>query len=212
MALWIPKQIKSYCFFTGGRAGTNPYYYATGSMKPSLDLLTLTKRYGELTDYRQFIFDPFEENAVQAIKTGKTVYKMYASQDLIWYYVGFKASEAYLIRAEAQARLGKDELALKDINQILASRMRKDFVVTLKATDFANNAAVLDRILAERRLELGLDAGLRFMDLRRLGKPEIQHVFKDARVYTLAKDDSRYLMQIPPSESENSPNMPLNPR
>ncbi|QBQ39954.1 RagB/SusD family nutrient uptake outer membrane protein [Sphingobacterium psychroaquaticum] len=203
---------KELLFFTGGRAGTNPYYYATGSMKPSLDLLTLTKRYGELTDYRQFIFDPFEENAVQAIKTGKTVYKMYASQDLIWYYVGFKASEAYLIRAEAQARLGKDELALKDINQILASRMRKDFVVTLKATDFANNAAVLDRILAERRLELGLDAGLRFMDLRRLGKPEIQHVFKDARVYTLAKDDSRYLMQIPPSESENSPNMPLNPR
>lgn len=203
---------KELLFFTAGRANNNPYYYATHPMKPVEEFLTLSKRYGELSDYRQLIFDPMEENATQQIKMGKTVYKMYAAQDLNCYYVGFKASEAYLIRAEAQARLKKSDLALDDINSILKSRMRKDFVVTLKASDFANEAAVLDRVLEERRLELGLDGGFRFMDLRRLGKPEIVHVSKDALVFTLAKNDPRYIMQIPPSESENSPQMPLNPR
>lgn len=203
---------KELMFFTGGKANTNPYYYATNAMKPSEELLELSKRYGDLSDYRQFIFDPFEDNAVQMLKTGKTVYKMYASQDLLSYYIGFKASEAYLIRAEAQARLNKSELALQDINALLKSRMRKDFLVTLKVGDFTNNDAVLMRVLEERRLELALDGGLRFMDLRRLGKPQQEHVFKDAKVYVLEQNDPRYIMQIPPSEAENSPNMPLNPR
>lgn len=203
---------KELMFFVGGRANGNPYYYSTGSIKPTVELLNLSTRYGNVSDYRQLIFDHFEDNATQVIKMGKTVYKMYAAQDLTWYYVGFKASEAYLIRAEAQARLNKSELALNDINSILKSRMRKDFVKTLKVADFANNAAVLDRVLEERRLELAFDAGFRFMDLRRLGKPKIEHVFKDARVFTLEKNDPRYIMQIPPSESENSTQMPLNPR
>lgn len=203
---------KELMFFVGGRANGNPYYYSTGSVKPTVELLNLSTRYGNVSDYRQLIFDHFEDNATQVIKMGKTVYKMYAGQDLTWYYVGFKASEAYLIRAEAQARLNKSELALNDINSILKSRMRKDFVKTLKASDFANNAAVLDRVMEERRLELAFDAGFRFMDLRRLGKPKIEHVFKDARVFTLEKNDPRYIMQIPPSESENSTQMPLNPR
>lgn len=203
---------KELMFFTGGKANNNPYYYGTGAMKPVEEILNLSKRYGELSDYRQFIYDPMEENATQQIKTGKTVYKMYASQTLLVYYVAFKASEAYLIRSEAQARLNKSELALNDINLILKSRMRKDFVKTLNVSDFADNAAVLNRVLEERRLELAFDAGLRFLDLRRFGKPEIVHVYKDAKVFTLKKDDPRYIMQIPPSESENSPGMPLNPR
>lgn len=203
---------KELMLFVGGRANGNPYYYSTGSVKPTEQLLSLSTRYGNVSDYRQLIFDHFEDNATQVIKMGKTVYKMYAGQDLYWYYVGFKASEAYLIRAEAQARLNRSDLALNDINLILKSRMRKDFVKTLKVSDFADNTAVLDRVLEERRLELAFDAGFRFMDLRRLGKPKIEHVFKDARVFTLEKNDPRYIMQIPPSESENSTGMPLNPR
>jgi len=203
---------KELMFFVGGRSNFNIYYYSTGPVKPTEELLNLSTRYGNLSDYRQFIFDHFEDNPTTLIKTGKTVYRMYASQDIYWGYVGFKASEAYLIRAEAQARLNKSDLALNDINSILKSRMRKDFVKTLKVSDFENNIAVLDRVLEERRLELAFDAGFRFMDLRRLGKPKIEHVSKDARVFTLEKNDPRYIMQIPPSESENSPQMPLNPR
>lgn len=203
---------KELMFFTGGRSSGNPYGYPSNPMKPVEELLQLTKRYGELSDYRQFIYDPMEDEGKVDVKVGKTVYKMYARQDLIWYYVGFKASEAYVVRAEAQARLKKGELALQDINSILKSRMRKDFLVTLKVTDFADDAAILNRVLEERRLELAFDGGFRFMDLRRLGKPKIDHVFKDAKVFTLEKDDPRYIMQIPPSETENSPEMPLNPR
>lgn len=199
-------------FFTGGKGNSNLFSYTTGAMKPVEDLLALTKRYGELTDYRQFVYDSFEDNPVESLKTGKTVYKMYANQDLLWYFVGFKASEAYLIYAEAQARLGNGANALSSINKILASRMRKEHVVQLKTADFKNDTEIINRVLEERRLELAFDAGLRFMDLRRLGKPKIEHIYKDAQIFTLEQGDPRYLMQIPPSEIENSPDMPLNPR
>ncbi|WP_164123197.1 MULTISPECIES: RagB/SusD family nutrient uptake outer membrane protein [Sphingobacterium] len=200
-------------FFTAGKANMNPYYFSTGPIKPAVELLNLTKRYGEMTDYRQLVYDSFqEEGTSQALKAGKTVYKMYASQDLLCYYVGFKASEAYLIRAEANARLDKTDLALADINKILKSRMRKNFLVELKSQDFAQREDVIKRVLEERRLELAFDGGLRFMDLRRLGKPKIEHIYKDALVYTLEKNDPRYILQIPPSETENSPEMPKNPR
>src|SRR5690606_10346030 len=138
--------------------------------------------------------------------------KTYANQDLLWNFVGFKSSEAYLIYAEAQARSGNGENALATINKILASRTRKAHVAQLKATDFKNNTEILNRVLEERRLELAFDAGLRFMDLRRFGKPKIEHIYKDAQIFTLEEGDPRYLMQIPPSEIENSPDMPLNPR
>lgn len=204
---------KELMFFTGGRSNFNPFYYSTGSIKPSEELLNLTKRYGEMTDYRQLIYDSFEEpNTAQSIKVGKTLYKMYASQDLMWYFVSFKASEAYLIRAEANARLGHKDLALSDINALLKSRMRADHLVELKPEDFNQDTEVLNRVLDERRLELAFDGGLRFMDLRRLGKPQIQHTYRDAQVYTLEKNDPRYILQIPPSETENSPDMPINPR
>ena len=200
-------------FFTAGKANMNPYYFSSGPVKPADELLNLTKRYGEMTDYRQLIYDSFQEAGTsQALKVGKTVYKMYASQDLLCYYVGFKASEAYLIRAEANARLDKLDLALADINKILKSRMRKDHLVELKSQDFARGEDVTKRVLEERRLELAFDGGLRFMDLRRLGKPKIEHIYKDALVYTLEKNDPRYVLQIPPSETENSPEMPKNPR
>ncbi|ERJ57848.1 RagB/SusD family nutrient uptake outer membrane protein [Sphingobacterium paucimobilis] len=204
---------KELMFFTGGKANTNIYYFSTGPLKPTEELLNLTKRYGEMTDYRQLIYDSFEDQGTQqGVKVGRTVYKMFASQDLLWYYVGFKASEAYLIRAEANVRLGKKDLAIADVNTLLRSRMRKDHIVQLKVEDYTENKDLLDRILEERRLELAFDGGHRFMDLRRLGKPQIQHAYRDAQVYTLEKNDPRYILQIPPSETENSPEMPINPR
>ena len=82
----------------------------------------------------------------------------------------------------------------------------------LDRTDFNTNEDLLKRILEERRLETAFDAGLRWFDLRRLGKPEIRHAYKNGTEYVLKQGDLRYVLQIPISEQNASPNMPLNPR
>lgn len=204
---------KEILFFTGGRANYNPYYYSGTEFKPSEELFKLTKRYGNLVDYRQYIFESFGvPNTTDGITKGPTIYAMYATQQRDSYYIGMKASEAYVTRAEAYARTNQGALAIADLNLILQKRLKKTVYVPLKMTDFANNDAILKRVLEERRVETAFDAGLRWLDLRRLGKPEIQHNYKNGVVYTLKKNDPRYLLQIPPSESNNSPDMPLNPR
>lgn len=204
---------KEILFFTGGKANNNLFYYNAAAFKPTEELYNLTKRYGDLTDYRQYIFESWGiPNTVDGISKGLTMYCMYATQSRDSYYIGMKASEAYVTRAEAYVRSNKADLAIADLNMILQKRIKKANYVPLKKTDFADNNALLKRVLEERRLETAFDAGMRWLDLRRLGKPEIQHSYKNGVVHTLKKNDPRYLLQIPPSEVNNSPEMPINPR
>lgn len=200
-------------FYMGGKANNNLFYFGTGAGKPTEELLNLTKRYGDLTDYRQYIFDSFAiPNTSEGAQTGATMYNMFAKQENPSYFIGLKASEAYVIRAEAYVRSNRGNLAINDLNSLLKTRIKKNKYVPLTSADFADNDALLKRVLEERRLETALDAGLRWLDLRRLGKPQITHNYKNGIVYTLKKDDPRYLLQIPPSEYNNSPDMPINPR
>lgn len=204
---------KEVLFFTGGKANTNLFYYSRAEFKPTVELLNLTKRYGYLTDYRQYLFESFvEPNTSEAVTDGPTYYRMFATQQREWFFIGLKASEAYVIRAEAYARTNKNDLAIADLNDVLVKRIKRANYVPLKISDFASNELLLNRVLEERRVETAFDAGLRWFDLRRLGKPEIQHAYKNGVIYTLKKNDPRYVLQIPPSEINNSPNMPLNPR
>ena len=96
--------------------------------------------------------------------------------------------------------------------ELLKSRIRTKDYVALKESDFKTNEDLLKRILEERRLETAFDAGLRLFDLSRLGKPEIRHAYKNGTEYVLKQGDLRYVLQIPISEQNASPNMPLNPR
>ncbi|MFD2554369.1 RagB/SusD family nutrient uptake outer membrane protein [Sphingobacterium tabacisoli] len=200
-------------FFTAGRANQNFFYYYQAAAKPTEELLQLTKRNGDLVDYRQYIFDSFEDFSIQgAALVGKTVYNMFATQDRNWFFIGLKASEAYVIRAEAYARKLEYGKALADINKLLVTRYKKGSFVGLQESDYTDKNDILKRVLDERRLETAFDAGLRFFDLRRLGKPEIKHIYKNSQEFVLKKNDPRYVLQIPESEQNNSPNMPINPR
>ncbi|SKB67577.1 SusD family protein [Sphingobacterium nematocida] len=200
-------------FFTGGRANNNLFYYYQAAAKPTEELLELTKRNGDLVDYRQYIFDSFEDFSIQgAALVGKTVYNMFATQDRYWFYIGLKASEAHVIRAEAYARKQEYVKALDDINKLLVTRYKKGSFVALQESDYINKEDILKRVLDERRLETAFDGGLRFFDLRRLGKPEIKHVYKNSQEFVLKKNDPKYVLQIPMSEQNNSPGMPTNPR
>ena len=105
-----------------------------------------------------------------------------------------RLAEMYLIRAEANARLGADDsTVLADINMI-----RERAGAT--PVSVSGQAALLDAVLAERRLELAFE-GLRFFDLRRFGEAQTK----------LAIDANHLLFPIPQGERDTNPNLDQNP-
>ncbi|RBL88103.1 RagB/SusD family nutrient uptake outer membrane protein [Chitinophaga flava] len=198
-------------FFTGGSANTNIYYHTMNMFKPAPELLALCMRPNGGSDYRRYIFATFyDPTTSEGKQSGPTLYNMYAKQENPSYYIGLKVSEAYVIRAEAYARLKQKDKAITDLNTLLTRRIKRGEFVPLQAGDFTDES-LLQRILEERRVELAFDAGLRWMDLRRLGKPALTHVYKNGQLYQLKQNDNRYLLQIPLSELNNSPEMQPNP-
>lgn len=204
---------KEVLFFTGGRANNNIFYFSQSAFKPTEELLALTTREGDLVDYRQHLFDSFEDvTTPEGVMIGKTVYRMFATQEKYWYYIGMKASEAYVIRAEAYARTEQYGLAINDLNGLLENRFKRSAFQPLDVNDYPVKSEILDRVLDERRLETAFDAGLRFFDLRRLGKPEVKHMYRNGQEFVLRENDPKYVLQIPQSEQNSSPDMPINPR
>ncbi|SHG13211.1 RagB/SusD family nutrient uptake outer membrane protein [Pedobacter caeni] len=199
-------------FFMAGRANNNIFYHGMNACKPAVELLDLCRRNG-VADYRRYIFDSFADlNTADGVQTGPTIYNMFAKQENGSYHIGLKVSEAYVTRAEAYARLGRKELAIADLNNLLLNRIKKGAFVPLTLADFASQEDLLKRIYEERRVETAFEGGLRWFDLRRLGKPALTHVYKNGQVYTLKEKDPRYILQIPLSEQINSPEMPINKR
>ncbi|MCG2419750.1 RagB/SusD family nutrient uptake outer membrane protein [Aequorivita sp. F47161] len=79
------------------------------------------------------------------------------------YSIIFRMAEQYIIRAEANTRLGNIAEAQNDINKI---RNRAGLDNTTATTE----SELLIAILQERQLELFIEFGHRFFDLKRVGK------------------------------------------
>lgn len=205
---------KEVLFFTGGKGNGNIFYYSTQVFKPAEELLTLCSL-NDRTDYRRYIYESFSDQSTNEGKeAGPTTYHMYGYQGGKYYYIGLKLSEAYLIRAEAYIRRNKEagdlQNGLNDLNDLMSKRV-KDYVAVTTA-DFQSAKQMLDRVWHERRIELAFEGGMRWLDLRRQGKPELHHIYQNGNEYTLQQGDLKYVLQIPVSEQKNSPDMPLNPR
>ncbi|MDR2275358.1 MAG: RagB/SusD family nutrient uptake outer membrane protein [Sphingobacterium sp.] len=115
------------------------------------------------------------------------------------YFGGLTTREQYLIRAECFAREGKIELAMNDLNKLLASRWDNSF----KPLTVTDKEDVLALILRERRKEL-VGQGLRFSDLRRLNQEQVTATTLrrkfDGKEYLLPPNDIRYVFLIPEQE------------
>jgi hypothetical protein len=79
------------------------------------------------------------------------------------YSIVFRLAEQYLIRAEARAHQGDLIGAKEDLNKIKNTAGLPD-------TEATTATAIIDAVIAERRLELFTEFGHRFFDLRRTGK------------------------------------------
>jgi hypothetical protein len=110
--------------------------------------------------------------------------------------VVLRLAEMYLIRAEANARLGAPDQTVRDDLDILRNRAGLlDLPITV-----AGQAALLAAVLQERRVELAFE-GHRFFDLRRHGVAET----------VLGIPTTRLLMPIPQGELDVNINLTQNP-
>ena len=123
-------------------------------------------------------------------------------------YIYMRASEMYLIEAEALARQGKDDDARTVLEELVKARYPDYSAADLSGSD------LLDEILLQRRIELWGE-GFSLLDIKRLdqglnrpkgpgnhGAPSF-----DPGVYTTGPADARFLMRIPKRELDNNVNM-----
>jgi hypothetical protein len=153
------------------------------------------------------------------VNCDSTLYQSYAPTDLrkVLYFIdngdgtytpggylggsmfnGISVDELYLMRAEANARLGLTTTAMADLNTLLKMRFSNTVLFQPYTATDANDA--LAQILIERRKEL-LFRGLRWMDLRRLNQESrfaitLTHL-SGGKTYTLPPNDHRYTLPIP---------------
>lgn len=113
------------------------------------------------------------------------------------FFCGIARDEVFLIYAEALARLGKPDMALNALNQLLKTRWATNDFVPYNTT---NQPELISLILAERRKSL-LFRGLRWYDLRRLNSlyaAGIKVTRKiNGKTYVLEPNSAKYIMPIP---------------
>ncbi len=123
-----------------------------------------------------------------------------------------RVSEAYLMRAEAHARLGDFAAAANDVQAI--RNARRDTSESAQA--YANLAAAIGDIAFERRIELCFE-GHRYLDLKRYRNILNVGIERDPRdcqgnvPCSLPVNDRRWVLPIPQAELNGNPNIVQNP-
>lgn len=114
------------------------------------------------------------------------------------YNVGISTPEMFLIRAESNARLGKIQLAMDDINNLRKNRIQTAAYQDMSASDPVD---ATKKVLKERRREL-LFKAVRWFDIRRLHDDPIygftpRHYLADGTYFELEKNSPRLVLTIP---------------
>jgi hypothetical protein len=134
---------------------------------------------------------------------------------------GMRVAEAYLNRAEGNARLflatgdgAYRTAALADLNYLRGHRYDKRNVAYVPV-EIADAEELLQFCLDERRRELSYEEH-RWFDLRRSGMPKIIHEFKfiaeqNPVVDSLVQGDERYVLPIPAVALSKNPGLESNP-
>lgn len=112
------------------------------------------------------------------------------------FFTGISTAEMWLTRAECEARQGKVNEAIADINHLLKHRYAKNTFQLYEATD---KNMVLQLVLSERRKELVM-RDLRWMDIKRLNIEGADIVLRrvvEGKSYELKPNDPKYAAPIP---------------
>ncbi|PZP41400.1 MAG: hypothetical protein DI598_18260 [Pseudopedobacter saltans] len=163
---------------------------------------SLLYSYYDYNDLRKNLFYKSKGNGTYSFKGNYT--KSISS------FSGIATDDIYLIRSECNARLGKLEKSVEDLNKLLSKRWKTGTFVPYKNLSKESLLAV---VLLERRKELAFRDS-RWMDLKRLNKDGAgitleRHV--NGRSYLLHPNDPRYAIAIP-VDVINLSGMEQNPR
>ncbi|SHG34786.1 RagB/SusD family nutrient uptake outer membrane protein [Pedobacter caeni] len=120
----------------------------------------------------------------------------------------YRLAEMYLNRAEANAKLGKDQLAIDDVNVI---RKRAGLTGTdlYAVGNLRGRSTVLQVVLEERRIEFAFEGGIRRDDLWRNNLPMIRNYAKQGipgSNLTVQPTDLRVVYFLPLTETNGVTN------
>ena len=136
----------------------------------------------------------------------------YAIDGTTGYSRVIRTEEMYLILAECYAH--KPDGLSQAVAYLNTMRQAKFIAADFKELNVDDYTAdsFIERVWLERRLELCFE-GHRWFDLRRTTRPALgeRTGYKNAKA-SLAKDDPRYVLQIPQKELSVNPEIGINPR
>lgn len=147
---------------------------------------------------------PFQMAVGQVRSLGK-YNRMYYENSTVRYINTIRYSGVCFAVAEAYARDGKPELAVETVNSLLGAYGADLLDESLEGD------ALIDAILEEKHKEF-VGEGVRYFDLKRIGKPLQRYKNMGAGVSAVIKpDDYRWLFPIPESEYKYNDLMDQNP-
>lgn len=127
-------------------------------------------------------------------------------------FVGLANGEAYLVKAEAEARAGNTAKAMEDLNTLMQNRMVNTSVHPFVPLTASSSQDALQKVLRERRKEL-VFRERRWMDIKRLNLEDANIILTrnvNDQTYTLMPNANRYAIPLP-DKAINISGMPQNP-
>ncbi|RYG03428.1 MAG: RagB/SusD family nutrient uptake outer membrane protein [Chitinophagaceae bacterium] len=132
--------------------------------------------------------------------------------------VYLRLAEIYLIRAEANAKLGNDQEAIDDVNAIRTRAGLSGAALHTSGSLAVAGKTTLDAVLEERWVELAFE-GHRAYDLFRNNRPMMRNypgthslnVSPNNINQTVPPTDNRIIFYIPENERAKNPNLVQNP-
>jgi hypothetical protein len=119
------------------------------------------------------------------------------------YFAGLAVDEAYLVKAECEARNGNMEAAMTTLNSLLVNRYDSTFVLV----SASGQQQAIDIILDQRRKELCFRDS-RWMDIRRLNQFDISKITLTRKIkgqeYNLLPGNPHFAFLIPQNAIDNS--------
>ncbi|WP_127124871.1 RagB/SusD family nutrient uptake outer membrane protein [Pseudoflavitalea rhizosphaerae] len=211
-------------YFSGDASGNaqSQAYSGWGEIYASLKYVDSLNKYPE--DLRNSFISPYKQNGILQYNTKLTpntpmyYINKYSLQEGIVNLsspVYMRLAEMYLIRAEANAKLGNEQLALDDVNVLRTRAGLSGAALHSLASVAASGRTILDAVLDERWLELAFE-GHRAYDLFRNNKPLVRN-YPGSQVVngnvnqTVQPTDNRVIFFIPRNEINKNPNLTQNP-
>jgi len=155
---------------SGPNAGANPVYLSD-TLLNSFEPGDLRAKNGNWVDTTIFALTNSLNDTVAYANKYKlnlldtTISTSTGTANLKEYFMMLRLAEQYLIRAEARAQLGNINGGIDDLNTV-----RSRAFSPAKPTDANNKETLLARILHERQVELFMEWGHRWLDLKRVGQ------------------------------------------